>query len=321
MRALLLALAAVVSASAAEPVSFAKHIQPILADRCQSCHGPDKQKGDLRLDSPAAIRRGGKNGQVLTPGDPEKSPLWKLTTLPKGDEDVMPAKGEPLTPAQQALLRQWIAEGAKIDGEAVAAAAATRHPPSQADLGQSDLDVLTANVAAPDAATLKALTDAGALVAAVSQKGAALDIDLSHTREPLGDKHLALLARLAPNVVWLDLRGTPLTDAQLATVARCGNLVRLHLDRTQITGAGLAQLKGCANLAYLNLVSTKVTDASLSALASLPRLKAVYLWQSQVTPAGAEALEKALPQCRVDTGPDFSDLAGGTGDGKKKRKK
>src|SRR4051812_46420077 len=69
------------------PPTYVKDIQPILADRCYSCHGPEKQKGDLRLDSPAAIRKGGKNGVALVAGDPAKSTLYSLTLLPAGDDD------------------------------------------------------------------------------------------------------------------------------------------------------------------------------------------------------------------------------------------
>ena len=324
MRSLALLLMAV-AAGAADPVSYTKQIQPILLDSCYSCHGPDKQKGGLRLDSPEAIQKGSKNGLVITAGNSEKSPLWKLTTLPKGDDDAMPGKGDSLSTAKQDLLKRWIEEGAKFDGAGggpvLASADAGKNAPSLADLGQSNLDVLTAALPTPDAAAIKELIAAGGLVTAVSQKGNALDVDLSHTRESLSDKHLALLSRIATNVVWLDLRATPLTDAQLATVAKCKSLIRLHLDRTPITGSGLPQLKSCPQLEYLNLVSTKVTDASLASLASLTSLKAVYLWQSQATAAGAQTLEKALPTCHVNTGPEFSAIADSVGDGKKKRKK
>ena len=85
------------AAFSADPVSYTKQILPLLSDSCYSCHGPDKQKGGLRLDSPEAIQKGSKNGLVLTAGAPEKSPLWKLTTLPKGDDDAMPGKGDSLS--------------------------------------------------------------------------------------------------------------------------------------------------------------------------------------------------------------------------------
>ena len=89
-------------------MDFAKEIQPILQQTCVKCHGPEKQKGKLRLDSKEAAFKGGKDGAVLTAGDAEKSELYRRIILPKGNDDVMPNEGEPLTKAQTDLIRDWI---------------------------------------------------------------------------------------------------------------------------------------------------------------------------------------------------------------------
>ena len=61
-------------AGAADGVEFFElKVRPLLADHCFSCHGEEKQKGKLRLDSPAAIRAGGESGAEFLPGEPEKS--------------------------------------------------------------------------------------------------------------------------------------------------------------------------------------------------------------------------------------------------------
>jgi len=101
------------SATAAEPVDFAKDVLPILQQSCHECHGPKKQNGKLRLDSSAAALKGGSNGPAIVPGKPDESELLRRVSLAKGDADVMPARGEPLPKAQVEILRRWIAEGAK----------------------------------------------------------------------------------------------------------------------------------------------------------------------------------------------------------------
>src|SRR5947199_3301862 len=53
-------------------VDFAKEIQPILSENCIKCHGPEKQKGKLRLDSREAALKGGTDGEVLIPGAADK---------------------------------------------------------------------------------------------------------------------------------------------------------------------------------------------------------------------------------------------------------
>src|SRR5437773_11288242 len=97
---------------AEDKVDFAKQIQPILRQNCIECHGPEKQKGKLRLDSKEAAFKGGKDGVVIVAGDAEKSELYKRIILPKGNDDVMPNEGEPLTKAQTDLIRDWINQGA-----------------------------------------------------------------------------------------------------------------------------------------------------------------------------------------------------------------
>ena len=52
---------------------FTKKVQPILNENCYDCHADETQKGNLRLDSYGAIRKGGKGGAILVPGDPETS--------------------------------------------------------------------------------------------------------------------------------------------------------------------------------------------------------------------------------------------------------
>jgi mono/diheme cytochrome c family protein len=99
------------AASAATTVDFQKDIEPILTANCHKCHGADKQKSGLRLDSPAAALKGGDSGPAIQPG---KSADSRLVQLVAGldPEKVMPPKGDRLTAAQVTLLRVWIDQGA-----------------------------------------------------------------------------------------------------------------------------------------------------------------------------------------------------------------
>ena len=86
MRISVAALTLLVSASSEprrEPVDqdfFEKKVRPILAANCVNCHGPNKQKGGLRLDTRAEFRKGGDNGAAVMPGKPEASRLVKATS-------------------------------------------------------------------------------------------------------------------------------------------------------------------------------------------------------------------------------------------------
>src|SRR5437870_13200777 len=71
---------------------FEKQVRPVLVENCLSCHGPEKQKAELRLDSRKTLLQGAETGPVVKPGDPENSPLVQAIRY-KGDIK-MPPKGK-----------------------------------------------------------------------------------------------------------------------------------------------------------------------------------------------------------------------------------
>lgn len=97
-----------------DAVSFEKDIRPIFEKSCFKCHGPEKKKGDLRLDSLEATLKGGENGPNVIKGDSAKSTLVHTIARLTEDEAMPPeGKGEPLTKEQVGLVRTWIDQGCK----------------------------------------------------------------------------------------------------------------------------------------------------------------------------------------------------------------
>ena len=84
---------------------FEKKVRPLLAARCQMCHGPDKQKGNLRLDSRSAVLKGGDTGPAILPGKPDESLL--VDAIRYGETYQMPPKSQ--LPAEEiATLVDWV---------------------------------------------------------------------------------------------------------------------------------------------------------------------------------------------------------------------
>lgn len=101
-------------ASTQTGVTYEKDIRPIFEKSCFKCHGPEKQKGKLRVDSLEATLKGGENGKMLEPGKSAKSPVVASISRLVEDEAMPPeGKGDPLTKAQVGLIRAWIDQGAK----------------------------------------------------------------------------------------------------------------------------------------------------------------------------------------------------------------
>lgn len=88
---------------------FEKNVRPVLAESCFKCHGPDKQKQGLRLDSREALLKGSDEGAIIARDNLEASVL--LRSIRREGEHPMPPK-EKLPPGQAELLIQWVKMGA-----------------------------------------------------------------------------------------------------------------------------------------------------------------------------------------------------------------
>ena len=93
---------------------FEREVRPLLVGRCQECHGAEKQKGDLRLDSRAAVLAGGSTGPAVVPGKAGESLL--VDAINYGDLYQMPPKSK-LPASEIAVLTRWIDMGAPWPGD------------------------------------------------------------------------------------------------------------------------------------------------------------------------------------------------------------
>jgi hypothetical protein len=136
------------AAAGTSGVTYAKDIRPIFEASCFRCHGAQKPKADLRLDSLEAILKGGEDGKIVVSGNSKKS-LVVAAVARVNDDVAMPPKfkphpggpggppptggtpppgggpggpggprgfgppTKPLTPEQVGLVRAWIDQGAK----------------------------------------------------------------------------------------------------------------------------------------------------------------------------------------------------------------
>ena len=101
----------VVATPAPEQIEFfEKKVRPVLAEQCYKCHGPEKQKADLRVDSRDALLKPGEDGPAVIPGKPDESLLIK--SIKHVGDMKMPEKAPKMPDDQIAALEQWIAMGA-----------------------------------------------------------------------------------------------------------------------------------------------------------------------------------------------------------------
>lgn len=114
-----LALSFCVVPSLLPAVDFAREVQPLLAEHCLECHGPDDSKGGLVLTSRELALKALESGSYgIVPGKPDKSEMIVRLLSTDPDEQMPPPKHRekhPVKPHDIAVLKRWIAEGAKFE--------------------------------------------------------------------------------------------------------------------------------------------------------------------------------------------------------------
>jgi hypothetical protein len=263
----------------AYPDSFyARHLYPVLDARCVVCHGEDKSKGGLQLDTYELTMRGGQDGPVVVPGQPEKSILFQRITLPTDHKKFMPSEGKPpLKPEEIAWIKAWIQQGASPSLKVLAG---ITMPHEDEPLPQ------VADYSGKMAQISQAARAAGVTLVPVSRNlGDGLILNTVDAGQKFGDAQLARLAQFSPYIVEVELARTSVTDACFATLAKFPHLRAIHLEGTAITGVGVAQLTKLPQLGYLNLSETQVTQAAIAPLTAMKNLRHLYIYNTPAQPA------------------------------------
>jgi mono/diheme cytochrome c family protein/uncharacterized membrane protein len=288
---------------------YADVVKPIFQTRCYSCHGDKKQKGGLRMDNPEFLLKGGKGGEIITPGNAAESELMKRLLLPESDEHHMPPKGKPaLTKNQIALLHWWLQEGASFDKKVKDLSQEEKIKPALASLQTGPKKEVKARfilpeepVAAADQKAVEALRARGVVVVPVAQASNYLEVNFVSVQNET-DKDMELLLPLKKQVLSLKLNDSKIGDEAVKYIKELGRLRVLQLNNTALTDKGLAQLASLQELRTLSLVGTNISADGLMAFRGLPNLEAVYLFQTGVRKGNWPQLKNFFPKTVLDTG-------------------
>ena len=301
------------------PFIFRDAVLPILEKKCFSCHSVTKKKGGLRLDTEEYILLGGKNGAILTAGNPENSSLYLYMLLPEDDDNHMPPKGKPqLTPQEIAIFHQWINQGASFreemkvfldhqeeKKEVIETKSVNVSSPKTSVTTSFVQDVegniLKNKMEAVPPSLLNQLKQQNIIVSNFGTNSNYLMVNFVNVkdyRSTLIDDVL----KLGDKVVRLRLSQQPINDSDIKKLSGLKNITRLNLEKTPITDLALNYVKNLPNLEQINLYGTNITDNGLLELANCAHLKVVFLWQTKTSAKGIEQLKRSLPNVQVEMG-------------------
>jgi len=280
-------------------------VAPILRTRCIECHGEQKQKAKLALHTWDALMKGSEGGPVIVASKSAESLLLQRLRLPIDDDEHMPPKDKPQPAAEEiALLALWIERGAsqsdgietlKLSPELSAVAA--QLPAKLAAVAKADQEPPWEF---DEAAVNQARASLGGKVAELQRKfpGAlsyesrtspALHFTAAAFGHDFGDRELALLVPLGPQLVLLDLSGTAVTDKSAEVWISFPRLRVLRASFTTVGDTTVAALQKLPKLESLTLHATQVSPASVSALTNFSALRALQLGETSAATAAREA--------------------------------
>ena len=282
---------------------FAEIIQPLLKDKCTSCHNPDKKKGDLILVNFEGLLAGGKHGPIVAFGQPDSSALYANIMKPLDDDTHMPPDGKrQLNETEKKLLAWWIKNYKSVDDEV------NDYPPFEGQLLSSTEDQSisafefdVSGIAPANEKAVGQLQNKGFKIYGLAQNNPMLDVAYSFKKE-LDKKSINLLQKINQQIYTLDFSNSNLDDALFESIDPMPHLVSLNLNNTAITDKSLNQLNRFPNLKKLNLYQTKITDAAIPALKELPNLKSVYIWQTNISESGLSQIKSAKPELEIVSG-------------------
>lgn len=282
-------------------------IQPLLQARCYSCHGPRKQKNNLRLDDPQWILKGGKHGAIIN-SNPEESKLLKRLLLPVDDDDHMPPRQKPQFKEKElALIHWWIDAGADFTKKVKDVQQPELIKPYLLALQSDHLEKKEIAIIPPEPVEkaggkqLQPLIEKGVIIIPVSQNSNYLMANFVSAVH-ITESDIKLLLTIKKQLTWLKLNDLNIGDSALAVIGQCSNLTLLQLNNTRITDSGLSLIKNLNRLQSISLVGTKVSGKGIIKLQPIKGLQSIYLYQTAVNKNDWAVLKKAFPKTEIDSG-------------------
>ena len=261
---------------------YMRSIHPILDAKCVACHGGSKEQAGLRLDFYDLLMKGGKDGAVIAPRNPDHSLVLQRVTLSPTDKHFMPAEGRtPLTADEIAILRAWILAGASPAATSIPGIATTAESTELPFQPVGDYRNLMNEIRKMQG------SEGAKLIAVSAMPSDGLILRTIDVASKFDDIQLARFQRFAPFIVEAELGRTAVSDNCFDVLSKFTNLRALHLEGTAVTGRALGKLSALSQLSYLNLSGTKVTSDALSPLKGMSNLRHVYLFDTPAQPASA----------------------------------
>ena len=278
---------------------YEKAIAPILAQKCVSCHGPDKVKGNLQLQSPELIVKGGKDGNILNSIQNEEALLLQRIHLPNADEKHMPPADKlQLTLEELTLVTKWVKAGgnftkkiselAKTDSLAILAMAYKAPAKGSGDKKNTAPDLKEFN---SNYLTVNYLFSGSQDIEVNFFQGSFYKIEQLKNLEKIKDK-----------IVSLNMQGMPITKEDLAIIVQFTRLKKLNLNYTNLKMGDLEVVKRISSLTNLSICGIELNQNSLKTLLNKAPFTEVHIWTNHSSEKEFQQLSASNKKVKIIIG-------------------
>ena len=252
-------------------------IQPILDQKCVSCHNPKKSKGELLLHNLKGIMSGGEEGPIISMSSPMESEILKRIHLPREEKKHMPPKAKnQLSKAEKKLIDHWVLQGAPKNKTIAELGLSTSYFTSFFPIDETG--IYPEPLLKPlSRLHMDSLISKGLLVAPIYKNSSLLKISAINSPD-FGDQDAEVLLKAMEHIVDLDIGQTQVTDSIFEILQQLKNLTVLKLNKTFISGSEIKKLTILEYLKQINLVHSNFEADYLEDLYSFPALEKVYLF-------------------------------------------
>ncbi|MCE7062249.1 DUF2231 domain-containing protein [Dyadobacter sp. CY343] len=276
-----------------QAIVYENLVQPVLQQKCYSCHNAEKSKGRLQMQTKALLTKGGKNGMLWDTTKPDLGLLVSRVHLPLEDKKHMPPRGKAqLTDDEIMLLAEWVKLGSDFEQKVTAL-------PAQNPIVSYAENILGGNrtgeiydFAAADPEEIKALNTNYRTIRQYAPASPALFVNF-YNRSAFKSSDISDLLPIKDQIIAMDFGKMPVKDEDLKTIARFPELRKLILNFTDLRGTTLGELEKLTKLRELALSGTKVNNTSIKALTNIASLEKVFLWSTALTSEEQDALKNS----------------------------
>ena len=278
---------------------YVKAVEPILQQKCVGCHGADKVKGDLLLNTPANILKGGKDGNILSFDKDKESMLFERIHLDITHKKHMPPEGKTqLTTEEVAILSRWIKAGGDFKVK-------------MRELAKTDSLFLLANKYTPVDNTkvigktglpdLKEYNSSYCTANYLFNGSDAIEVNFFQ-RNFYSQAVLKKLENVKDQIIRLNMQSMPLTSEDINIISQFNNVENINLNYTSLDIKAIEPLKQLKKLKYLSICGIKFSEAELNAFLKGATFSKINVWSNVNNQAQLEKLAAQYPKIKFTIG-------------------